>query len=232
VEKLHKTFAEEIESGQLTIIESDIRDIDIYNLLGAVSLGAVRGRNERQVNRTEAYGERGREDSDKEMRQAHGSYILAANIPYYITGEIIRIFLTENSKPKRMALLIQKEVAERIAKSKKESILSLSVKAYGTPKYIKTVSRSCFSPAPKVDSAILSIENISQDFFEDIDEKKFFEIVKVGFASKRKLLVNNLSVKYDKTQVAKSFSACDIPEKARAEDVELERWKCLAKHLI
>jgi 16S rRNA (adenine1518-N6/adenine1519-N6)-dimethyltransferase len=232
VEKLNKTFAEEIENGQLVLIENDVRNIDIPRIMGAVSFDAVRERSERQMNRTRAYGERGRKDSDKEMRQTHGSYILAANIPYYITGEIIRTFLTTKSQPKRMTFLIQKEVAHRIAKSKKESILSLSVKAYGTPKYVKTVSRSCFSPAPKVDSAILSIENISQDFFVNVDEEKFFEVVKTGFASKRKLLANNLSLKYEKTQVAKIFSACVIPEKARAEDVPLEIWKCLAQKLF
>lgn len=160
-----------------------------------------------------------------------GDFHVVANIPYYITGAIIRGFLSICRKPESMTLLVQKEVAERIAKAKKESILSLSVKAYGTPKYVKTVSRSCFSPAPKVDSAILSIENISQDFFKDVDEKTFFDVVKTGFASKRKLLVNNLSVKYDKTKAIEVMSVCDIPEKARAEDVELDKWKCIAQNL-
>ncbi|PIR86420.1 ribosomal RNA small subunit methyltransferase A [Candidatus Kaiserbacteria bacterium CG10_big_fil_rev_8_21_14_0_10_43_70] len=158
-------------------------------------------------------------------------YRVAANIPYYITGAIIRRFLSICRKPKSMTLLMQKEVAERIAKSKKESILSLSVKAYGTPRYIKTVSRSCFSPSPKVDSAILTIENISQNFFSAIDEKYFFEIIRLGFSSKRKFLINNLSIKYEKIKLSAAFSACDIPEKSRAEDIELEKWKCLTKQL-
>jgi len=158
-------------------------------------------------------------------------YRVAANIPYYITGAIIRGFLSICRKPKSMTLLVQKEVAERIAKSKKESILSLSVKAYGTPRYVKTVSRSCFSPAPRVDSAIMSIEKISDFFFDDIREEFFFEIIKRGFSSKRKLLVNNLSHAYDKSKVTAACAACNIPEKARAEDVSLEKWKCVAQNL-
>jgi len=159
------------------------------------------------------------------------SYVLAANIPYYITGEIIREFLTTKNQPRAIAILIQKEVAERIiARDQKESILSLSVKAYGTPKIVAKVTKGNFNPPPSVDSAILLIENISRDFFNGIDEVKFFEIVKKGFSSKRKLLAGNLSG-YGKDKVLDAFSQCGIPEKARAEDVALDQWKCLAEKL-
>jgi len=102
------------------------------------------------------------------------NYKLIANIPYNITGQILKKFLSGKNQPKLIALLIQKEVAERIvAKDGKESILSMSVKAYGQPKFIKKVKAENFSPKPRVDSAILLIENISKDFFEDISEEKF-----------------------------------------------------------
>jgi 16S rRNA (adenine1518-N6/adenine1519-N6)-dimethyltransferase len=95
------------------------------------------------------------------------NYKIVANIPYYITGQIIRKFLTAEKQPLKMVLLVQKEVAERIvAKNKKESLLSISVKAYGTPKLIKIVKAGSFTPAPKVDSAILLIDDISRDFFK------------------------------------------------------------------
>ena len=159
------------------------------------------------------------------------NYVLAANIPYYITGDIIRTFLEAKAQPKHMALLVQKEVAERIARSKKESILSLSVKAYGTPKYVKTVSRSCFSPAPNVDSAILAIGNISRDFCSEISEEQFFKVVRAGFASKRKMLAGNLKKIASPTQIEQAFQKCGLTPKIRAEDVSLKEWGCLTAKL-
>lgn len=160
-----------------------------------------------------------------------GTYVVAANIPYYITGEIIRQFLTTSTPPRAMALLIQKEVAQRIT-SDKASILSLSVKAYGTPKVIEKVSRTHFSPPPSVDSAILAVTHISRGFFATISEEDFFKVVHAGFASKRKFLSNNLSNVFDKEAVAAAFAACSIDEKARAEDVPLEEWRALVATLI
>ncbi|OGG52951.1 ribosomal RNA small subunit methyltransferase A [Candidatus Kaiserbacteria bacterium RIFCSPHIGHO2_02_FULL_55_25] len=158
------------------------------------------------------------------------TYVLAANIPYYITGEIIRQFLTASVQPRAMALLVQKEVAQRIV-SGKESILSLSVKAYGTPRLVEKVSRTHFSPPPSVDSAILAVTDISKKFFDTISEENFFRVVRAGFASKRKMLANNLAVIFDKVRVGEALRSCDIPEKARAEDVSLEKWKRLTLQL-
>src|SRR3989344_3921209 len=144
--------------------------------------------------------------------------------------EIIRHFLTAPHQPRAMALLIQKEVAERIvARGKKESILSLSVKAYGKPSIVAKVTTSCFNPPPRVDSAILLIENISRDFFDAIPEDAFFKVVKTGFASKRKMLAGNLKGIFE--DAAGVLAACGIPEKARAEDLQLEHWKSLASKL-
>ncbi len=158
-------------------------------------------------------------------------YVVAANIPYYITGEIIRQFLTAPTQPRAMALLIQKEVAQRITSSK-ESLLSLSVKAYGTPKIVEKVSRKCFSPAPSVDSAILLIDDISRDFFRDISEEHFFTVIHTGFASKRKFLANNLGVKFGKDAAMKALADLGINEKMRAEDVTLSVWKGIAQKLL
>lgn len=160
------------------------------------------------------------------------AYALVANIPYYITGEIIRTFLTATRKPTSMTLLVQKEVAERItgrgAKNPKESLLSLSVKAYGTPEYCFTVPKGAFRPAPSVDSAVISIRDIDPNSFtEPKDESFFFETLRAGFAHKRKLLAGNLSVRFAPEQVKKAFGAAHIPEKARSEDLSLEDWKRL-----
>lgn len=153
-------------------------------------------------------------------------YTLIANIPYYITGFIIRLFLTSAHQPKAIAVLIQKEVAERIvAKDKKHSLLSLSVHAFGTPTLKKVVKAGAFSPPPKVDSAILAIENVSRSAFRSKEhEERFFSLIHAGFASKRKMLykqIENLVVK-------DTFTICDIDQKARAEDLLLEQWLCLS----
>ncbi len=157
------------------------------------------------------------------------NYKIIANIPYNITGAILKKFLSSEAQPERMVLLVQKEVAERIvARDKKESILSISVKAYGVPRYVAKVPARYFSPAPKVDSAIISIENISKSRFRNIkEEEQFFTVVKAGFAHKRKLLAGNLSELINNKQ--EIFALCSIPEKARAEDIALLDWICLAK---
>lgn len=149
-----------------------------------------------------------------------GEYVIAANIPYYITGELLRIFLTAPHQPTTIALLVQKEVAERIARSKKESILSLSIKVYGTPRYVVTVKRGNFNPAPKVDSAILSVEHISRDNFKKATEERFFQIVRAGFGQKRKTLAGNL-------KRVLNFEP-ELPPKIRAEDMPLSAWLALA----
>jgi 16S rRNA (adenine1518-N6/adenine1519-N6)-dimethyltransferase len=161
-----------------------------------------------------------------------GGYVLAANIPYYITGEIIRQFLETEAPPRALALLVQKEVAQRIlAGDHKESILSVSVKAYGTPRIVAKVSRGNFSPPPAVDSAILLIDNVSKDFFSSVAEKEFFSVVRAGFSSKRKFLANNLGVTFGKTPALKAIQSCGLNEKIRAEDVPLEEWKRLAEKI-
>ncbi|MBI2120627.1 MAG: ribosomal RNA small subunit methyltransferase A [Parcubacteria group bacterium] len=174
-------------------------------------------------------------------------YKLVANIPYYITGAIIRKFLTAEHQPSKMALLVQKEVAERIiARDKKESLLSISVKAYGEPKYIKTVKAGSFTPPPKVDSAILLIDSISREFFKTpplkarlnlayvsevkprLPEKRFFEVLHAGFAHKRKQLFGNLRAVFDEKLLEEKLDQCGISKSARAEDLTANDWKCLS----
>jgi 16S rRNA (adenine1518-N6/adenine1519-N6)-dimethyltransferase len=160
-------------------------------------------------------------------------YKLIANIPYYITGLIFRKFLSGSIQPKKLVIMVQKEIADRIiARDLKESLLSLSVKAYGTAKKVMKVEKENFSPAPKVDSAILLVDNISKDFFKEISEEKFFEVIKTGFAHKRKMLIANLKEKFGKNDLQKIFQELKIPEKARSEDLKLEDWKELIKKLI
>jgi 16S rRNA (adenine1518-N6/adenine1519-N6)-dimethyltransferase len=163
----------------------------------------------------------------------NSEYKLIANIPYYITGQIIELFLSAEKQPDTAVLMIQKEVCDRIiARDKKESILSTSVKAYCKPIYIKKVSARYFSPEPKVDSAILKLENISKKLFleNEISEEVFFDFIKKGFAHKRKILLSNLKKSFDKNIVWEDkFEKCNIDKKVRAENLSLQDWFCLLK---
>jgi 16S rRNA (adenine1518-N6/adenine1519-N6)-dimethyltransferase len=158
-----------------------------------------------------------------------GPYLLVANIPYYITGELIRTFLTTKHKPSSITFLVQKEVAVRIVRSKKESLLSLSVKAFGTPHYRFTVPKGAFSPAPSVDSAVLSITEIASQFPSHLAESHFFEVLHAGFAHKRKQLAKNLEELYTPESVRESFEHASLARTIRAEDVPLEKWRTIAK---
>jgi 16S rRNA (adenine1518-N6/adenine1519-N6)-dimethyltransferase len=227
VEFLREKFKKEIEEKKLILVEGNILEFNTstYNL---------------------------------ETR----TYKIIANIPYNITGAILKKFLTAKNQPTLMVLMVQHEVATRImgrngpafAKAtagKKESILSISVKAYGEPKMIAKVDKRYFSPAPKVNSAIISITNISRKNFlppllnkegnegrflenlphpspllikERVDEEKFWEIVKTGFAHKRKKLSSNLkTLKLGKTDFIEKLG------NQRAEDLTLADWIELAK---
>ncbi len=100
---------------------------------------------------------------DFDQEKIKKPYKLVANIPYNITGEILRKFLSGKNKPESMTVLVQKEVAERIfARDGKESLLSISVKIFGTPRLGFVISRGQFNPVPNVDSRVLSIDNINE----------------------------------------------------------------------
>jgi len=162
-----------------------------------------------------------------------GTYKIIANIPYNITGAILKKFLSGDMKPERMILLVQKEVAQRIvASDKKESILSLSVKAYGTPKYVMKVAKRFFSPSPKVDSAIIAITGISNNNLNTKEEEnRFFEVIKAAFAHKRKVLRKNLEELSSIEKIDSVFDELNIDTKIRAEDLPFFVWMKICKYL-
>ncbi len=155
-------------------------------------------------------------------------FILVANVPFYITGEILRVVLEGKTKPGRMTVVVQKEVAERIARDKKSSILKLSVSVFGTPRYAFTIPAGGFSPQPNVDAAVLCIEDIKNPFKNKKEEEYFFNLIHAGFAQKRKRLAKNLEPVCSKEKIGQIFSALSIEENARAEELTLSTWKSLA----
>lgn len=118
---------------------------------------------------------------------------IVANIPFYITGMILRrIFEGSTILPQKVCLIMQKEVAKRIVKDDGDSsILSHSIELYGTAKYVKTISRGSFSPAPKVDGGLLCIYDIHTPEIS-CESSEFFELVKTLYHMPRKTIRNNL----------------------------------------
>jgi 16S rRNA (adenine1518-N6/adenine1519-N6)-dimethyltransferase len=172
---------------------------------------------------------------DFEIPQNIKKYKIIANIPYNITGAILKKFLGGQTQPSDMVLLVQKEVAERIvARDEKESILSISVKAYGIPKYIMTVNKRFFSPSPKVDSAIIQISSISKKNFSSKKfEGLFFETLKAGFAHKRKFVFSNIVKNFNqKEKLSNIFKSLDIHMSTRAENLNVKNWIEITKRLL
>jgi len=210
-------FAEEIKEGKLILLQKDILKFEVSEKILKFFSGP------------RFSGSLSRPDHSKNLELFR--YKILANIPYNITGAILKKFLTAENQPERMILMVQHEVARRIvARDGKESILSISIKAYGKPKMILKVPARYFSPAPKVDSAIIAITDISRQIFEKnkVNEEKFWEIVKTGFAHKRKKLSSNLK-NLLKIEEKERNNPKNTLENKRAENLTLLDWLTLAK---
>lgn len=163
------------------------------------------------------------------------TYKIVANIPYYLTARLLRLFLQEQSvKPIHVVLMVQKEVAQRVtAAPPHQNLLGLCVQAFSTPSIIKTVPAFCFRPKPKVDSAIITLSDISDNFFfhHRIQPISFFRIVRMGFSQKRKMLINSLAHISDKKTLYQLFSQINLDVRARPEELNLEQWALLTREL-
>jgi 16S rRNA (adenine1518-N6/adenine1519-N6)-dimethyltransferase len=158
---------------------------------------------------------------------------LIANIPYYITGKILRLFLENSFQPEVLVLMVQKEVAERICqKPGKLGILSLAVQYFGKPEIIEIVSKEKFDPIPEVDSAILKIVVKKEGHFGSNKEKKFFRLIKIGFSNPRKTLINNISAgfKIEKKQVEEIVRKNGFKETVRAQELSIKDWEKLIEY--
>jgi 16S rRNA (adenine1518-N6/adenine1519-N6)-dimethyltransferase len=167
------------------------------------------------------------------VEQKVGKYKIVANIPYYLTGKFINQFLSFELPPQSMVLMVQREVAERVeAKDHKNSLLSLAVAFYGRAQIVRLVTKNNFFPAPKVDSAILKIDQIKPWQYKE-EEKLVWQLIKRGMAHKRKKLFNNLlsDPKIDKASLTKIFLALKIDQNARAEDLTKDLWLKLASKI-
>jgi len=177
---------------------------------------------------------------DFDLSKLPKNYKVAANVPYYITSKIVEKLLTSENKPSVAALLVQKEVAERMAaKAGELSILAIASQIYAEVSLDILVPRDFFTPPPKVDSQVVVLKSREHNMIEifnsknncEISEKEFFRIVKAGFAAKRKKIAKSLSANLaiSKEQTAEILEKCKISPDLRAQDLNIEEWLKISK---
>ena len=153
---------------------------------------------------------------------------VAANLPYYITTPIIMNFLESRLPFKKIVVMIQKEVAERLCAKpggKEYGAISIATQYFSSPRIIKHVPSSAFIPAPKVDSAVVSMEILEKPSVSPYDEKHFFKLIKAAFSQRRKTLVNALSGSGafgSKEEVANAVQALGLSPTVRGEALSIE----------
>ncbi len=161
-----------------------------------------------------------------------GAYLVVANIPYYITSALIRHLLEARLKPERVALTVQREVAERITAGPGEmSLLALSVQVYGAPSIAARIPAGAFYPAPKVDSAVVRVDLYPEPRIPSAGLDVFFRLAKAGFSQKRKTLRNSLSagLRLAPAQAGALLESAGIDPQRRAETLSIDEWKRLVE---
>jgi 16S rRNA (adenine1518-N6/adenine1519-N6)-dimethyltransferase len=159
-------------------------------------------------------------------------YKVVANIPYYLTSNLIRILSESSNPPSVAALLVQKEVAERVAaRPGKMSLLSVTAQFYWRVSLGREVPARLFTPPPKVDSQILILTRRPEPLF-DVDAKRFFRLVKAGFSQRRKTLLNSLSagLQLSRGETEVLIRCSNLEPTARAQELSLEQWYELYKN--
>ena len=161
---------------------------------------------------------------------------VVANIPYYITSPIINKLIEYRKNISEIYLMVQKEVAERIASeagSKNMSLLTHAVQFYADAEYLFTVPKEKFTPVPKVDSAFLKIKMFDDERYEkQISEEEYFKYLKTAFSNKRKSIANNLSGEgYSKEVTGDILEKLGKTRLARTEEFSVQEFINLIEQL-
>ena len=154
---------------------------------------------------------------------------VVANIPYYITSPIINKLLEHRENIDEIYLMVQKEVAERIASdphSRNMSLLTHAVQFYAETEYLFTVPKEKFNPVPKVDSAFLGIKILKDKRYESqISEEKYFKYLREAFSNKRKSIANNLvKLGFSKDIVGNALEKAGKTRLARTEEFSVQEF--------
>ncbi len=154
-------------------------------------------------------------------------YKIVSNIPYYLTANLLRLLTETVNKPAIAVLLIQKEVAQRVAASPGQmSVISVAVGLYYQVSLGQLVPAKLFEPSPKVDSQVLIIKARKKPLFVNIDERRYLSIAKAGFSNKRKTLLNALSggLRLSKEPVSQWLQIANISPQSRAQELSMNDW--------
>lgn len=168
------------------------------------------------------------------LSQLPAGYKVVANVPYYITSKIVETLMTAKNKPAVAVLLVQKEVAERIAAPTGDmSMLSVSAQVYAKAHLGVVVPREFFTPPPKVDSQVIVLETYATPLIAPENERAFFRVVKAGFAARRKKLRSSLAagLAISKPAVEELLHRAAINPEKRAQDVTIEEWANLVRYV-
>ena len=226
----------------VSIINADFMELDFQTILNAFAVGA----NAESVG-ANACGARCRGELCEPIVGAslRARIKVVANLPYYITSPIINILL-QNPYVSEMTLMVQKEVAERIVATpggKDYGILTLACNYFASTEMIMVVSKNCFFPVPKVDSAVVhftkhnveanNCKSLNNDSANSDEYQKLFKLIKASFAQRRKKLLNSLTnAGYDKDTVARALSELGFDENVRAENLSLDDYRKLLKFFL
>lgn len=157
-------------------------------------------------------------------------YKVVANVPYYITSKIIQLLMTTQHQPSVAVLLVQKEVAERLAASPGEmSILAVSAQLFAEISLGEVIGKELFTPPPKVDSQVVILKTRKKPLVDQKNQQLFFQIVKAGFSEKRKKLRSSLAggLHRDKKEIENWLENVGISQDVRAQDLGIDEWKKL-----
>ncbi len=160
-------------------------------------------------------------------------YKVVANVPYYITGKIVNMLTIAQNRPSVAVLLVQREVAERLAAQPGNmSILAVSAQVFAEISLGDIVPAKMFTPPPRVDSQVVILKMRDQPLVAPEQEKAFFRMVKAGFSAKRKKLRSSLSggLGISKVEVEKMLERAGISPDDRAEDLSIKDWSSLVIH--
>jgi 16S rRNA (adenine1518-N6/adenine1519-N6)-dimethyltransferase len=159
-------------------------------------------------------------------------FVVAANLPYAVATAVLRHLLEQEPRPRRLALMVQKEVAERIAAEPPAmTILGVAAQFYAEPRIAFEVSPSVFLPPPKVESAVVLLETMAEPPLPEGEQARFFRVVNAGFRQKRKQVANSLAAELglEKGAVVRWLREAGVDPMRRAQTLSVEEWVTLAR---
>lgn len=212
-----KVVAVEIDTGLIPVLEETLFEFDNVEVIN------------QDIMKTDI-------KSLFEEKFGENDVYVCANLPYYITTPILMLLLESRLPFKKMTFMVQKEVADRLCSTPKDSdygAVTASVSYYGEVKKLFTVSAGNFMPAPKVDSAVIQISLYERPPVKPLDEKLFFSVIRAAFEQRRKTLVNALNGKVGigKDRIAEAVERVGLDVNIRGEKLGIEEFALLSDEI-